>query len=274
MAEPKHIISLGAGVQSSTMALMAEHGEIKPKPTAAVFADTGAEPKSVYDWLDYLESKLSYPVYRVMHSNLRDDLIKATKSDESRVAGIPMFVTNKDDDVVGGMLWRQCTSEYKIKPVQKKLREIAGLKPRQRSKEVLIVQWYGISLDEITRMRESTVKWNENRYPLIDLGMKREHCLQWMAENNYPEPPRSACTFCPYHNDVEWRRLKVHEPEEFQDAVNIDRAIRNGITGMKKGNKAYLHRSMIPLEEVDLRNAEDHGQIDMFDNECEGMCGI
>ena len=41
----KHIISLGAGVQSSTMALMAAHGEIGPMPDCAIFADTGAEPQ-------------------------------------------------------------------------------------------------------------------------------------------------------------------------------------------------------------------------------------
>ena len=63
-------------------------------------------------------------------------------------------------------------------------------------------------------------------------------------------------------------------PEEFQDAVNIDTAILNGISGMKPGNQAFLHRSMIPLSEVDLRNPQDRGQLDMFDNECEGMCGI
>ena len=36
------IISLGAGVQSTTMALMAAHGEITPMPHCAIFALTGA----------------------------------------------------------------------------------------------------------------------------------------------------------------------------------------------------------------------------------------
>ena len=40
------IISLGAGVQSSTMAMMAAAGEITPMPHAAIFADTQAEPAS------------------------------------------------------------------------------------------------------------------------------------------------------------------------------------------------------------------------------------
>lgn len=33
-----HILSLGAGVQSTTMALMAKHGEITPMPDCAIFA--------------------------------------------------------------------------------------------------------------------------------------------------------------------------------------------------------------------------------------------
>jgi hypothetical protein len=51
-AAPVHIISLGAGVQSSTMALMAARGLILPRPIGAIFADTQDEPASVYRWLD------------------------------------------------------------------------------------------------------------------------------------------------------------------------------------------------------------------------------
>ena len=42
------VLSLGAGVQSSTLALMASRGEIGPMPDCAIFADTGAEPAKVY----------------------------------------------------------------------------------------------------------------------------------------------------------------------------------------------------------------------------------
>ena len=56
------IISLGAGVQSTAMALLAHHKEIKP-PDYAVFADTGWEPQAVYDHLDWLESYLNFPCF-------------------------------------------------------------------------------------------------------------------------------------------------------------------------------------------------------------------
>ncbi len=43
------ILSLGAGVQSSTMALMADQGAFGKKPDAAIFADTGWEPEPVLE---------------------------------------------------------------------------------------------------------------------------------------------------------------------------------------------------------------------------------
>lgn len=42
-----NIISLGAGVQSSTMALMEKHGEITPMPDCAIFADTQESRKPI-----------------------------------------------------------------------------------------------------------------------------------------------------------------------------------------------------------------------------------
>jgi hypothetical protein len=93
-----------------------------------------------------------------------------------------------------------------------------------------------------------------------------------------PKPPKSACTFCPYHDDTMWRDMKVNDPKSFGEAVAIDRAIRNGVKdregGARSPSKWFLHRSLTPLESVDFRNAQDFGQIDAFGNECEGMCGV
>ena len=70
-----NIISLGAGVQSSVMALMAARGEIDTMPDCAVFSDTQWEPKKVYEHLNWLEKQLPFPVYRVTNGNLRNDAI-------------------------------------------------------------------------------------------------------------------------------------------------------------------------------------------------------
>ena len=61
-----NVLSLGAGVQSSTLAFMYEYGEIGPMPDFAVFADTMAEPKEVYDWFDWMKSKIkNYPIQKI-----------------------------------------------------------------------------------------------------------------------------------------------------------------------------------------------------------------
>ena len=53
------VISLGAGVQSSTMMFLAYDGVIK-NVDAAIFADTGNEPKAVYEYLELLKKNIKY----------------------------------------------------------------------------------------------------------------------------------------------------------------------------------------------------------------------
>ena len=262
-----NVLSLGAGVQSSTMALMAAEGELTPMPDCAIFADTGAEPKHVYKFLDYVESLVPFPVERVMEGEgLEIDLIESIKNDR-RYAGPPLFC----DSPNGGMLRRQCTREYKIIPIERKVRELVGLKKGQRGpKEIAVRQWIGISMDERTRMKPSRVKWIEHTWPLIDVQMHRHHCINWMREHGYREPSKSACYFCPYHDNATWQNMKDHDPDSWERAVKMDESIRNGVRGTPE--KLYLHQSMQPLTECDFDPARD--QIDMFGNECEGICGI
>ncbi len=92
-----------------------------------------------------------------------------------------------------------------------------------------------------------------------------------MKRNDYPEPPRSACVYCPYHSNHEWRRLKEHDQNGWDEAVRIDKLVRNGWAGVD--DKMYLHRECKPLEEVDFSTDVDRGQLTFLD-ECEGMCGV
>ena len=68
-----------------------------------------------------------------------------------------------------------------------------------------------------------------------------------------------------------WRDLRDNDPESWADAVEVDGRIRD-IWGDEK--KWFLHRTGVPLDEVDLSTAEDRGQLNFFVNECEGMCGV
>jgi len=68
--------------------------------------------------------------------------------------------------------------------------------------------------------------------------------------------------------------MKATDPASFADAVNVDEALRsNGVMGTFKA-VPYIHRSCKPLAEVDLRTNSEVGQPDLFNNDCEGMCGV
>lgn len=263
------VLSLGAGVQSSTLALMFARGALPGTPDCAIFADTGAEPGGVYSWLSWLETQLPFPIYRVMHrEGLRVALDRALAG--GRFASVP-FYTEADTKRGVGMLRRQCTSEYKVQPITKKLRELLGLKFRQRApKTIAVIEYIGISLDEAHRMKPSRECWIEHRWPLIDAGMSRADCLAWLAEAGFPTPPKSACALCPYHDDTQWLDLKEREPAAWQEALEVDRLIRNGLPGTKQ--RLFLHESLKPLAEVALTRNVDPGR--KFGNECEGMCGV
>ena len=77
----QRVISLGGGVQSTVLCLMAEKGLLESKPDYAVFADTGWEPKSVYQTLDRLEHEVSFPIIRTSNGrSLREDVINGVNA--------------------------------------------------------------------------------------------------------------------------------------------------------------------------------------------------
>jgi 3'-phosphoadenosine 5'-phosphosulfate sulfotransferase (PAPS reductase)/FAD synthetase len=194
----KRFLSLGAGVQSSTLALMIAHNEIEPVE-AAIFADTGWEPRKVYEWLDWLEKQLPFPVYKVQHGNLRQDILN--KQQGIRVAAVPWHMIMPSGDRAMGR--RQCTMEYKIQPLLKLQRQLVGLAKGGRSKEHLATTIIGISWDETQRMRDAAFPWLRNEYPLVDMKITRQMCLDWCAEHGLELPPRSACIGCPFKSGHE-----------------------------------------------------------------------
>jgi hypothetical protein len=273
------ILSLGAGVQSSTLALMIEKGQV-PMVDAAIFADVKGEPKAVYEWLDYLKTQVTkYPIYVVTWRNLKQDILDAAQGNYKAFTA-PFFTKNIETGKKG-MLRRQCTSDYKIKPVVQKIRELLGLeKNEKRKKGTKVDLLMGISKDEVSRMKTNPLKYINNVYPLVEMEMRRSDCLTWMEEHRYPKPPRSACTFCPFHSTAEWRELKNNK-EEWAEVVAMDKAIRSQERFKEKNagsdslkDELYLHRKCIPIDEINFD--EEDKQADLFygmENECEGMCG-
>lgn len=127
-----HILSLGAGVQSTALLLLAAEGRI-PKPTAALFSDTGWEPREVYTHLDRLEAEVAgpagIPIVRVRYSNLRDDVLGTGRQTG---ATVPAFTTPMPGRSKGGIVKRQCTEKYKIGPIREWIRLQLGAKVNEK----------------------------------------------------------------------------------------------------------------------------------------------
>ena len=256
------IISLGLGVQSTAMYMMSSLKYID-RADHAIFADPGAELPQTYKILEYLLDWGKYndgiPIHITNEKNLLKDLLNAQNSEGKNFSSIPAFTSG------GGMLQSQCTGEYKIKPVIKKTRELHKLKPRQRMP--MTEMWLGISMDEIQRAKTSQLPRITYHYPLIDHRMDRADCIRFFKDKNFPIPPKSSCTFCPYHSNKNWKNIKDNYPEQWKEIVEVDKKIRNST---KKGIKdpIYLHRTCVPIERVQFAD-----QLEMFMCE-EGFCGL
>lgn len=297
------VLSLGAGRQSSALAMMSARGEL-PKLDAAIFSDTGAEPQAVYDHLDRLEREVlepaGIPLYRVSYGNLGDDLL-----DLDRLAMIPAFTLSPDGEQ--GMLGRKCTQRYKLSPILAQVRLLLGatvsttpcrycdatgqrVAPwRARRGENIVgicsvcrgtgeiervgqppadawaEQWIGFAKEEIGRVsNKGDTRYSRSRHPLIELGMSTEQCLAYLRHHGFTSVAKSACVFCPYRGNREWRQLRDDAPADWQRAVDFDEAYRHG-AGMNSDR--YLHISCKPLAEAPIdrvRPSENH-QIDLFD---------
>ena len=119
-------------------------------------------------------------------------------------------------------------------------------------------------------MKPADVKYITHRWPLIELNMSRYKCKQWLQDHNLEIPVSSSCVFCPYHDQETWRDIKISGNGDWTKAVDVDRQIRKA----RPPYDLFVHPARIPLEDVDLRNLEDRGQLRLWDEECEGICGL
>ena len=250
-------ISLGWGVQSFTLAAMSALGDLEPVDVA-IHADTTHETSGTYAFAERWTPWLEEHGVRVV--TVRDGTARITTDRKGGEIWIPAFTDTPSAN--GGMLRRQCTHRWKVRPLRRWLQANRAGQP--------VEQWLGISLDEFQRMKDSDVKYITHRWPLIEQRMTRWDCQRYLETHGLEVPPKSACVFCPFHNMAAWREMKATGGADWQKAVEVDEAIRS----VRPPYDLFLHPARIPLVDVDLRSEQDKGQLSLWDAECSGVCGV
>lgn len=242
-------------VSTPTTTLEFAEMDFQKSRTLGKLADTGWEPRAVYENLARLRAhaeKFGIPVRTVSAGNIRDDALDPAH----RFVSMPLHVLNPDG--TRGLARRQCTSEYKVAPLKKVARQLLGYPhPKRVPRGVFVEQAIGISTDEFIRAKDSGVKYLRNVFPLIELGWDRTRCVDYLAERGFAETVKSACIGCPFHGNAGWRWIRDNDPDGWAEAVAFDKAIRDGYPhattqGQRLRGQYFLHRSCRPLDKVDL----------------------
>jgi len=273
MKKQYRILSLGAGVQSTVLYLWACDGEIDID--AAVFANTGDEPKYVYEHLAWLQSQDGPRIHVVGKKvSLSENLRRGLNSTGQRFVSIPAFTTGSSH----GQTRRQCTSEFKMDVIKRCIRQdICGLVPGHSvPKTTTITQLIGFSLDEQARawrakQQDKPSNWLLE-FPLIDKGWTRSRCESYLNNRVPHDVHRSACVFCPYRSQAEWLELKGLDADGWNKAVDVDKALREEAAVCNRGvvDGMFVHAKRIPLPQA----VDDKQQtMPFFFRDCTGCCG-
>ncbi len=232
------VFSSGMGTQSIAILVLIKQNRL-PQPDLIVFADTGREAQTTWDYMNNYILDMYPKIHVIPHEMARVDLFE-----KKGYPLIPLFTRT-------GKFPTYCSNEWKRNVIRRYLRSCGVEKCEM---------WFGMSLDEIDRMRISDVKWIANHYPLIfDVPMRRHESIKLVEDYGLPTPPRSRCWMCPNQTDESWLDLT---PRDMQKAIELEREIR------KRDNGLWLHRSLTTLDKVEFKHQEKLPLFEYCANEC------
>ena len=252
--ERTQVWKCGGGTQSAAIAVLIADGRL-PRPDIALMVDTGRENSNTFPYV----SKWIVPAMRSVGVEL--SVIRKADFTNVDVFGgkdgntilLPGF-TDQAGRV--GKLQNFCSGEWKRDAMSRWLRT-QGVKQCD--------SWIGFSLDEMGRVFRARRQWDRPLFPLIELLVRRQACVEIVRGAGWDDPPRSSCWMCPNKGDDEWLDMKVNRPRDFAKAVKFERGVRN------RDPHFWLHQSCRPLDQVPFTKLpllwEEQG--------CgSGMCGV
>ena len=252
------VFSFGGGVQSTAVLVLAAQGNVRYDHW--VFSNVGEDSENP-DTLTYIRD-VARPFaerYGITIEEVRrpETLLSWTLRREKSIA-LPMYLTG------GGPGNRECTRHFKIRLIATWLRQ------RGASRDNPAVLGLGISTDEFQRARsDSGFPSQTLEYPLLDRRISRADCLRLIADAGLPQPPKSACWFCPFHRVSDWRRMKHDNQDLFEQAVTLEKTLGDRRETMGRDRVYLTDRG----RSLDLVVAGDQPTLDDALETCEsGYC--
>ena len=263
-------LALGWGVQSFTLATLMADGLIPPVEYL-IHADTGHEASATYAFSKEQTPRLAAAGLDVV--TVRAANIQVTRKDWGKTTRgsvqIPAFSLDKQTGA-HGQVKQQCTNDWKLRPIRRFVRERLDERGGWPPKPATVRATLGISADEAIRARDSRERYIVHDYPLLDMRMTRADCKRSLERRGWPEPPKSACAFCPYHTKAHWREMKRQGGADWRRALQADEEVRN----MRDQHWLYVHRACVPLAEA-VELPEDSGQLRLGADGCDdGVCWV
>lgn len=274
-----NFLSFGAGLDSTALAMMANEGLVFEKLDAIIFANTGFEKRDTYKHIKQIKPLLNIPFYSLSKSIYKDTL--SGIANNKRISSLPFYTKPKTPYGKPGRLKRQCTSDFKIKLVHKKIREILGVKKLNQKYNIKV--WVGYNASEPQRIsrkrKEIRTDWETIAVPFYNVDIKRssittkkyfdknihrDYIEKYLRKFNFEYLVKSGCKACPNMSDLMWLQMKENNINDWNDAVLFDKAIRN-IPNINQ--QCFLHRSCKPLEEIQFNPTA-------FSFGCVGECFI
>ncbi len=241
---------------------------------------------------------LPFPVHVVSAGNIRADLLAGARG--QRRASIPAFtrtvippgtvvpLVGEDGQggtvVVGtrvlpagritiGMIRRQCTGNYKVMPIRRTVRDLAGIAGRC-SPTIPVVEAVAGDFERGGGAHEA-VRRGLARQPLA-AGRAADDAARLPglagpapAIRSRPAAPASAAPSTPTPSGGGCETAIPTPGLTPSRWTGPSVSAFAGICG-----EVYLHRSAVPLDEADLTTDADRGQLDLWPNECECLCGV
>lgn len=261
------VFSYGGGVQSTAALVLAAQGKIDYR--TFLFCNVGEDSENPGTIQFVREYAIPYAATKgidlyELHATRNGQqvtLYQQLTKPGSRTIGIPVRMSN------GAPGNRSCTLDFKIRVVDRHLkRETPALAEGA-------TLGLGISLDEWHRMRtDSGQPWKKLDYPLVDLRLTRQDCVNIIRDAGLPIPPKSSCWFCPFHSLRTWQEMRQEEPEQFQKACELE-SLLNERREMLGRDKVWFTRKLRPLAQATTEYIQD----DLFDEQdaCEsGYCMV